>query len=86
MLQLNPSKLEKNEDVNLNQAHLLSILSELVERIFSAADILPRSVSILFWPAPHVTSGNGDFCLDVNNAFMYIFMYIFFPVAFFVTL
>lgn len=39
--QLNPSKLEKNEDVNLNLAHLLNILSELVEKIFMAAEILP---------------------------------------------
>lgn len=39
--QLNPSKLEKNEDVNLNLAHLLNILSELVEKIFLAAEILP---------------------------------------------
>lgn len=38
---LNPSKLEKNEDVNLNLAHLLNILSELVEKIFLAAEILP---------------------------------------------
>lgn len=38
---LNPSKLEKNEDVNLNLAHLLNILSELVEKIFMAAEILP---------------------------------------------
>lgn len=40
-LKLNPSKLEKNEDVNLNLAHLLNILSELVEKIFMAAEILP---------------------------------------------
>ncbi|XP_036791405.1 ras GTPase-activating protein 1 isoform X2 [Oncorhynchus mykiss] len=39
--ELNPSKLEKNEDVNLNLAHLLNILSELVEKIFMAAEILP---------------------------------------------
>ncbi len=39
--QLNPSKLEKNEDVNVNLAHLLSIVSELVEKIFMAAEILP---------------------------------------------
>lgn len=38
---LNPSKLEKNEDVNMNLAHLLNILSELVEKIFMAAEILP---------------------------------------------
>lgn len=43
-LQLNPSKLEKNEDVNLNLANLLHILSELVEKIFMAAEILPPSV------------------------------------------
>ncbi|XP_048786314.1 ras GTPase-activating protein 1-like isoform X8 [Lagopus muta] len=41
--ELNPSKLEKNEDVNTNLAHLLSILSELVEKIFMAAEILPPS-------------------------------------------
>ncbi|KAJ6669792.1 hypothetical protein lerEdw1_000341 [Lerista edwardsae] len=39
--ELNPSKLEKNEDVNTNLVHLLSILSELVEKIFMAAEILP---------------------------------------------
>ncbi|XP_065516979.1 ras GTPase-activating protein 1 isoform X5 [Lathamus discolor] len=39
--ELNPSKLEKNEDVNINLAHLLSILSELLEKIFMAAEILP---------------------------------------------
>lgn len=38
---LNPSKLDKNEDVTLNLAHLLNILSELVEKIFMAAEILP---------------------------------------------
>lgn len=41
VFKLNPSKLEKNEDVNLNLAHLLNILSELVEKIFMAAEILP---------------------------------------------
>ncbi|MFT7817704.1 ras GTPase-activating protein 1-like [Arapaima gigas] len=46
--ELNPSKLEKNEDVNLNQAHLLNILSELVEKIFSAADILPRTLRFIY--------------------------------------
>lgn len=40
-IKLNPSKLEKNEDVNLNLDHLLNILSELVEKIFLAAEILP---------------------------------------------
>lgn len=40
-VKLNPSKLEKNEDVNVNLAHLLSIVSELVEKIFMAAEILP---------------------------------------------
>lgn len=39
--QLNPSKLEKNEDVTMNLTHLLNILSELVEKIFMAAEILP---------------------------------------------
>uniref|UniRef100_A0ABM5FTG7 Ras GTPase-activating protein 1 isoform X3 n=1 Tax=Pogona vitticeps TaxID=103695 RepID=A0ABM5FTG7_9SAUR len=39
--ELNPSKLEKNEDVNTNLTHLLNILSELVEKIFMAAEILP---------------------------------------------
>uniref|UniRef100_A0A8B9UIL3 Ras GTPase-activating protein 1 n=1 Tax=Anas zonorhyncha TaxID=75864 RepID=A0A8B9UIL3_9AVES len=36
--ELNPSKLEKNEDINTNLAHLLSILSELVEKIFMALE------------------------------------------------
>ncbi|XP_023070776.2 ras GTPase-activating protein 1 isoform X2 [Piliocolobus tephrosceles] len=39
--ELSPSKLEKNEDVNTNLAHLLNILSELVEKIFMASEILP---------------------------------------------
>uniref|UniRef100_A0A8B9BPE1 RAS p21 protein activator 1 n=1 Tax=Anser brachyrhynchus TaxID=132585 RepID=A0A8B9BPE1_9AVES len=44
--ELNPSKLEKNEDINTNLAHLLSILSELVEKIFMAAEILPPQLTI----------------------------------------
>ncbi|XP_051952723.1 ras GTPase-activating protein 1 isoform X3 [Xyrauchen texanus] len=46
--ELNPSKLEKNEDVNLNQAHLLNILSELVEKIFMAAEILPPTLRYIY--------------------------------------
>ncbi|XP_010213720.1 PREDICTED: ras GTPase-activating protein 1-like, partial [Tinamus guttatus] len=59
--ELNPSKLEKNEDVNANLAHLLSILSELVEKIFMAAEILPSTLRYIYgclqksvqnkWPA-----------------------------------
>ncbi|XP_049649495.1 ras GTPase-activating protein 1 isoform X3 [Accipiter gentilis] len=59
--ELNPSKLEKNEDVNINLAHLLSILSELVEKIFMAAEILPPTLRYIYgclqksvqnkWPA-----------------------------------
>uniref|UniRef100_A0A8C8I576 Ras GTPase-activating protein 1 n=1 Tax=Oncorhynchus tshawytscha TaxID=74940 RepID=A0A8C8I576_ONCTS len=59
--ELNPSKLEKNEDVNLNLAHLLNILSELVEKIFMAAEILPPTLRYIYgclqksvqqkWPA-----------------------------------
>ncbi|XP_067087255.1 LOW QUALITY PROTEIN: ras GTPase-activating protein 1 [Osmerus mordax] len=59
--ELNPSKLEKNEDVNLNLAHLLNILSELVEKIFMAAEILPPTLRFIYgclqksvqqkWPA-----------------------------------
>ncbi|ETE70240.1 Ras GTPase-activating protein 1, partial [Ophiophagus hannah] len=59
--ELNPSKLEKNEDVNTNLAHLLSILSELVEKIFMAAEILPPTLRYIYgclqksvqskWPA-----------------------------------
>uniref|UniRef100_A0A8C5I8W8 RAS p21 protein activator (GTPase activating protein) 1a n=1 Tax=Gouania willdenowi TaxID=441366 RepID=A0A8C5I8W8_GOUWI len=45
---LNPSKLEKNEDVNLNLAHLLNILSELVEKIFMAAEILPPTLRFIY--------------------------------------
>ncbi|KAI1239730.1 Ras GTPase-activating protein 1, partial [Lamprotornis superbus] len=53
--------LEKNEDVNTNLAHLLSILSELVEKIFMAAEILPPTLRYIYgclqksvqnkWPA-----------------------------------
>ncbi|XP_071383317.1 ras GTPase-activating protein 1 isoform X1 [Centroberyx affinis] len=46
--ELNPSKLEKNEDVNLNLAHLLNILSELVEKIFMAAEILPPTLRFIY--------------------------------------
>ncbi|XP_064903741.1 ras GTPase-activating protein 1 isoform X3 [Columba livia] len=59
--ELNPSKLEKNEDVNTNLAHLLGILSELVEKIFMAAEILPPTLRYIYgclqksvqnkWPA-----------------------------------
>uniref|UniRef100_A0A8C7CT97 Ras GTPase-activating protein 1 n=1 Tax=Oncorhynchus kisutch TaxID=8019 RepID=A0A8C7CT97_ONCKI len=45
---LNPSKLEKNEDVHLNLAHLLLILSELVEKIFMAAEILPPTLRYIY--------------------------------------
>ncbi|TRY66279.1 hypothetical protein DNTS_006425 [Danionella cerebrum] len=46
--ELNPSKLEKNEDVNLNLSHLLNILSELVEKIFMAAEILPPTLRYIY--------------------------------------
>ncbi|TNM89746.1 hypothetical protein fugu_003980 [Takifugu bimaculatus] len=46
--ELNPSKLEKNEDVNLNLSHLLNILSELVEKIFMAAEILPPTLRFIY--------------------------------------
>ncbi|KAK3514563.1 hypothetical protein QTP70_021618 [Hemibagrus guttatus] len=46
--ELNPSKLEKNEDVNLNLNHLLTILSELVEKIFMAAEILPPTLRFIY--------------------------------------
>uniref|UniRef100_A0A3P8WKT1 Ras GTPase-activating protein 1 n=1 Tax=Cynoglossus semilaevis TaxID=244447 RepID=A0A3P8WKT1_CYNSE len=46
--ELNPSKLEKNEDVNLNLANLLHILSELVEKIFMAAEILPPTLRFIY--------------------------------------
>lgn len=46
--ELNPSKLEKNEDVNMNLAHLLIILSELVEKIFMAAEILPPTLRYIY--------------------------------------
>uniref|UniRef100_A0A8B9FAD0 Ras GTPase-activating protein 1 n=1 Tax=Amazona collaria TaxID=241587 RepID=A0A8B9FAD0_9PSIT len=59
--ELNPSKLEKNEDVNINLAHLLNILSELLEKIFMAAEILPPTLRYIYgclqksvqskWPA-----------------------------------
>uniref|UniRef100_A0A8C5BLG7 RAS p21 protein activator 1 n=1 Tax=Gadus morhua TaxID=8049 RepID=A0A8C5BLG7_GADMO len=61
MYTLNPSKLDKNDDVNLNLAHLLNILSELVEKIFMAAEILPPTLRYIYgclqqsvqqkWPA-----------------------------------
>ncbi|XP_029429562.1 ras GTPase-activating protein 1 isoform X3 [Rhinatrema bivittatum] len=47
-LRLNPSKLEKNEDVNTNLMHLLNILSELVEKIFMAAEILPPTLRFIY--------------------------------------
>ncbi|XP_048858438.1 ras GTPase-activating protein 1 [Brienomyrus brachyistius] len=46
--ELNPSKLEKNEDVSLNLQHLLNILSELVEKIFMAAEILPPTLRFIY--------------------------------------
>ncbi|XP_053084823.1 ras GTPase-activating protein 1 isoform X2 [Pangasianodon hypophthalmus] len=46
--ELNPSKLEKNEDVNLNLTNLLTILSELVEKIFMAAEILPPTLRFIY--------------------------------------
>ncbi|KAG8456401.1 hypothetical protein GDO86_002255 [Hymenochirus boettgeri] len=46
--ELNPSKLEKNEDVNANLQHLLNILSEVVERIFMAAEILPPTLRYIY--------------------------------------
>uniref|UniRef100_A0A8C6PU91 Ras GTPase-activating protein 1 n=1 Tax=Nothobranchius furzeri TaxID=105023 RepID=A0A8C6PU91_NOTFU len=46
--ELNPSKLEKNEDVNMNLTHLLNILSELVEKIFMAAEILPSTLRYIY--------------------------------------
>ncbi|XP_060740210.1 ras GTPase-activating protein 1 isoform X2 [Tachysurus vachellii] len=46
--ELNPSKLEKNEDVQLNLANLLTILSELVEKIFMAAEILPPTLRFIY--------------------------------------
>ncbi|XP_069483685.1 ras GTPase-activating protein 1 isoform X1 [Ambystoma mexicanum] len=46
--ELNPSKLEKNEDVNTNLAHLLSTLSDLVEKIFMASEILPQTLRYIY--------------------------------------
>uniref|UniRef100_F7A940 RAS p21 protein activator (GTPase activating protein) 1 n=1 Tax=Xenopus tropicalis TaxID=8364 RepID=F7A940_XENTR len=46
--ELNPSKLEKNEDVNANLQHLLILLSELVEKIFMAAEILPPTLRYIY--------------------------------------
>lgn len=46
--ELSPSKLEKNEDVNTNLAHLLNILSELVEKIFMASEILPPTLRYIY--------------------------------------
>ncbi|XP_015216436.1 ras GTPase-activating protein 1 isoform X2 [Lepisosteus oculatus] len=46
--ELNPSKLEKNEDVSINLIHLLNILSELVEKIFMAAEILPPTLRFIY--------------------------------------
>uniref|UniRef100_UPI00398E4634 ras GTPase-activating protein 1-like isoform X2 n=1 Tax=Pristiophorus japonicus TaxID=55135 RepID=UPI00398E4634 len=61
--ELNPSKLEKNEDVNTNLAHLLALLSELVEKIFMAAEELPQALRYIYgclqksvqqkWPKNH---------------------------------
>uniref|UniRef100_UPI00358F3DFB ras GTPase-activating protein 1 isoform X2 n=1 Tax=Myxine glutinosa TaxID=7769 RepID=UPI00358F3DFB len=59
--ELNPSKLEKGEDLLANLNHLLSLLSELVERIFQATEFFPMNLRMLFgclqaavqrkWPA-----------------------------------
>ncbi|MGH0191047.1 UNVERIFIED_CONTAM: hypothetical protein FKN15_055758 [Acipenser sinensis] len=46
--ELNPSKLEKNDDVNINLTFLLNILSELVEKIFMAAEILPPTLRFMY--------------------------------------
>lgn len=46
--ELNPSKLEKNEDVSFNLINLLAILSELVEKIFMAAEILPPTLRFIY--------------------------------------
>uniref|UniRef100_A0A8C5LPP1 Ras GTPase-activating protein 1 n=1 Tax=Leptobrachium leishanense TaxID=445787 RepID=A0A8C5LPP1_9ANUR len=46
--ELNPSKLEKNEDVSANLANLLTLLSELVEKIFMAAEILPPTLRYIY--------------------------------------
>uniref|UniRef100_A0A4W3HI42 RAS p21 protein activator 1 n=1 Tax=Callorhinchus milii TaxID=7868 RepID=A0A4W3HI42_CALMI len=46
--ELNPSKLEKNEDVNANLLHLLALLSELVEKIFMAAEELPQALRYIY--------------------------------------
>lgn len=46
--ELNPSKLDKNEDVNTNLAHLLGLLSELVEKIFMAAEELPQALRFIY--------------------------------------
>ncbi|XP_043920084.1 ras GTPase-activating protein 1 [Protopterus annectens] len=46
--ELNPSKLERNEDVNTNLTHLLNILSELVEKIFMASEILPPTLRYIY--------------------------------------
>ncbi|XP_061427028.1 ras GTPase-activating protein 1 isoform X4 [Lethenteron reissneri] len=59
--ELNPSKLEKGEDVNANLGHLLALLSELIEKIFLSTDDFPMTLRFLFgclqksvqekWPA-----------------------------------
>ncbi|XP_062873480.1 ras GTPase-activating protein 1 [Trichomycterus rosablanca] len=46
--ELNPSKLEKKEDVSPNLINLLFILSELVEEIFKAAEILPPTLRYIY--------------------------------------
>ncbi|XP_022523249.1 ras GTPase-activating protein 1 isoform X2 [Astyanax mexicanus] len=46
--ELNPSKLEKNEDVNMNLTNLLGLLHELVEKIFMAAEILPPTLRFIY--------------------------------------
>ncbi|XP_041915431.1 ras GTPase-activating protein 1 [Alosa sapidissima] len=46
--ELNPSKMEKNEDVNVNLNHLLNLVSELVEKIFMAAEILPPTLRFIY--------------------------------------
>uniref|UniRef100_A0AAR2KVA2 RAS p21 protein activator 1 n=2 Tax=Pygocentrus nattereri TaxID=42514 RepID=A0AAR2KVA2_PYGNA len=46
--ELNPSKLERNEDVNVNLAHLLSLVSQLMEKIFMATENLPPTLRFIY--------------------------------------
>ncbi|KAL7848184.1 hypothetical protein AOLI_G00229020 [Acnodon oligacanthus] len=57
--ELNPSKLERNEDVNVNLAHLLSLVSQLMEKIFMATEIFPPNPEVHIWVFTEIWMRSG---------------------------